>query len=201
MGALINTSGVTAKAYGRRRPKYPVIPETLGLAVLLIANRNTAADHGVWLASPAVHDALCEPAEAFAAALEGRAADCGWRGGALASLRSLVPGTVHEAIEPLPWIPEPELVERFWLDDAEPVTGWQTEPSPVRRELLARLGGHPHLEDAWLALHAAWNDEPSYAARRGGRTCAHRGVMAGFGNLHDHPHQTRRLHSWLTGTA
>ena len=99
----VNAGDLMAAAYRRRKPRYPVIPETLGLAVLLIVNRNTARDRGVWLAHPVVHDALCEPAEAFAQALEGRVSQDGWRGGALASLRALAPGALHEVTEPWPW--------------------------------------------------------------------------------------------------
>ena len=57
----VNAADLTADAYGRRKPKYPVIPETLGLALVLLISRNTARERGVWLAAPEISDALCLP--------------------------------------------------------------------------------------------------------------------------------------------
>jgi hypothetical protein len=58
----VNAADLTAAAYGRRKPKYPVIPETLGLALVLLINRNAARERTVWLAAPEISDALCRPA-------------------------------------------------------------------------------------------------------------------------------------------
>jgi hypothetical protein len=73
----VNAADLTAAAYGRRKPQVP------------------ARERAVWLAGRLVSDALCRPAEACAAVLEQRDPPPGWRGGALASLRSLAPGAAR----------------------------------------------------------------------------------------------------------
>jgi hypothetical protein len=97
---------------------------------------------------------MCAPAEAFAQALAGRPSPDGWRGGALASLRTLAPGALHEVTEPWPWARdgEPRPVARFWLDDDDHHYRWDWKPSPARAELLRRLARQPRLEDARDAL-------------------------------------------------
>ena len=140
---LVNAADLTADAYGRRKPKYPVIPETLGLALVPLISRNTARERGVWLAAPKISDALCRPAEAFAEALEQRAPSLGWRGGALASLRSLVPGTLHEVTEPWP-VPGSDGTRfptgRFWVDDDET---WYWRDGGPRPPVRRRARGRP----------------------------------------------------------
>jgi hypothetical protein len=46
----VNAADLTAAAYRRRKARYPVIAETLGLALLLLINRSTARDRAPWLA-------------------------------------------------------------------------------------------------------------------------------------------------------
>ena len=85
-----------------------------------------ARDRAVWLAHPVVSEALCAPAEAFAQALAARPPPDGWRGGALASLRSLAAGALHEVADPWPWTRDGDAgpVARFWLDHDEACYRW-----------------------------------------------------------------------------
>lgn len=122
--------------------------------MVLLVNRNTARERAAWLVHPVVDDVLCEAAEAFVTVLERRRPVDGWRGGALASLRSLVPGAVHEARERWPGdAGASPLALRFWLDDQEVVP--RRGPrllSPVRAELARRLAGRDRLDVALSAL-------------------------------------------------
>lgn len=193
----VNAADLTAKAYGRRKPRYPVIPETMALAIMLIFNRNNTPEQAVWLVHPGVDDALCEPAEAFASTLEERPSPDGWRGGALASLRTLAGDGLHETTEQWQTMRDgapPASVPRFWLDDAGRFDLLSGRTSPIRAALLRRLAGHPRMEDAWQAMLAAWNREPRYGERQ---FSAHRVTMAGWGNLHERPIESEWLHSQL----
>jgi hypothetical protein len=40
----LNAADLAAAAYGRRKPRWPVTPQTAGLALLLLVNRNTCRD-------------------------------------------------------------------------------------------------------------------------------------------------------------
>jgi hypothetical protein len=194
---LLNTADLTAKAYGRRKPRYRVIPETLGLALVLLANRNTAHDRGLWLTHPDIHRVLGDLAEAFAETLTGHPSPEGWRGGALASLRTLAGDSLHEVTEPWPWTQDDDLrpVDRFWIDDAERWYSGDGETQAVRRELLRRLTGQPRLDDAWQAMLTRWQAEPS---RYPPRTYIP-GVLASWSNSHERPADTEWLHSQLLG--
>ena len=192
----VNAADLTAAAYRRRKPRYPVITETLGLAVLLLVNRSTGRDRAVWLADPVVSEALCVPAEAFAQALTGEPSPDGWRGGGLAGLRTLAPGALHEVTDPWPWTRDagPDPVARFWLDDDDDRYRWDWKSSPARAELLRRLAGQPRLEDAWTALIATFRDG---TARRGG--AGYYAHLCGWASAHEQPHHARRLHDELLG--
>ncbi len=189
----VNAADLTAAAYGRRKPKYPVIPETLGLALMLLINRNTARERGVWLAAPEISDALCRPAEAFAEALEQRMPPLGWRGGALASLRSLAPGTLHQVTEPWP-VPGSDGTRfptgRFWVDDDE-TWYWRDGSSrpPVRAELARRLAHRPRIGEAWDALLNTFSDGRDRVGHR------IRPTLAAWSSLHERPGDTRHLHA------
>lgn len=84
----IDTADQVARAYNRKTPKYPALPETVGLALVLLVNRNVAPDYALPYGLAAdfedFTDALCLPAEAFARALADAGASSGqaWRGGA-----------------------------------------------------------------------------------------------------------------------
>jgi hypothetical protein len=192
----INAADLTAAAYGRRKPRYPVITETLGLALLLLVNRSTARDRAVWLADPVVSEALCIPAEAFAQALTGQPSPDGWRGGALASLRTLAPGALGEVNDPWPWARggEQDPVARFWLDHDEDRHRWDWAPSPAWAELRRRLAAQPRLEDAWTALVATFRYGTS---RRGGS--GYYAQLCGWASAHEEPCHTRWLHDELLG--
>jgi len=90
----------TAAVYGARRPTLASRPETFGLALLLLINRNDEPARRIvrdarCIAERIVVDqALCVPAEDFAAALTGKESCAGWRGGAVASLCTLGGRTV-----------------------------------------------------------------------------------------------------------
>src|SRR5579884_1010628 len=79
----------TAAVYGARRPTLASRPETFGLALLLLINRNDEPARRIvrdarCIAERIVVDqALCVPAEDFAAALTGKESCAGWRGGAV----------------------------------------------------------------------------------------------------------------------
>jgi hypothetical protein len=192
----LNAADLTAKAYGRRLGRLPVRPETLGLAVFLIVNRNTASDRALWLTAPDVHTVVADIAEAFAVALTGHPSPEGWRGGALASLRTLAGESLHEVTEPWPWsqTAEPRQVDRFWVDDPE---HWyhrrDGRPAVVRAELLRRLAGHRRIEDAWQTMQEALETPVSL------RKIHVRGVLASWDNLHERPSDTEWLHSELLG--
>lgn len=191
----VNAADLTAAAYGRRKPRYPVITETLGLALVLLINRSTTRAQAIWLADPAVSDALCRPAEAFARALEHREPPPGWRGGALASLRSLPAGALHEAVETPPRYAgdssSPAPVDRFWLEDDEQ-WHWRDggTPSPVRDELARRLAPRPGIGEAWDALAGVF-----FESGPGGRRP--RGTLALWSSLHESPNNTRELRAQI----
>jgi hypothetical protein len=185
----LNASDLAARAYGCRRRSYPVLSETLGLAVVLLVGRNTARERAVWLVSPVVDDVLCEAAEAFVRVLERRPPVSGWRGGALASLRSVVPGTVHELQDRWPSVREQPLSHRFWLDDQEGPAGHGPPQSlpPVRAELARRLAGRDRLD---VALSATIGNYRS-----------HLGPLIGWRSTHEQPESTRRLCADLLAPA
>ncbi len=193
----VNAVDLAAAAYGRRRPRWPVIPETTGLALVLLINRNTCPDRAVWLVDPVVSEALCAPAEAFAQALAGRPSPDGWRAAGLASLRSLVPGALGEttATWPYTWRDEPpsEAV-RFWLADDDNHFGWNWQPSPVWAELLRRLVGQPRLEEAWTAMIDMYRHGGPPGQR--GR---YYGYLCGYSSAHESPAHTRRMRRQLLG--
>lgn len=118
----------TAAAYGRRRPRYPVLPATVGLALALMVNRNTTADRRLWRPSPVVDTVMLAAAEAFAAGV-GHPVDPAWRPGALSSLRTLAGSAVHEdeAGWPAGVRGDPDarpLVRRLWLACGDEGPGW-----------------------------------------------------------------------------
>jgi len=191
----VNAADLTARAYGRRRLRLAVRPETLGLAVFLLVNRNTARERALWLTHPDVHKVAGDIAEAFAEALTGQPSPEGWRGGALASLRTLAGDALHEVTEPWPWSEtgDPRMVDRFWVDDDEHWYTRDSRLSAVRAELLRRLTGHPRIEDAWQAVQAALETPMSL------RRVHVRGVLASWDNLHERPSDTEWLHSELLG--
>jgi hypothetical protein len=181
---LINTSDLTARAYHRRPPRYPVLTETLGLAVVLLAGRNTTRDRAVWLAHPGIDDVLCEAAEAFTQVLERRPPIAGWRGGALASLRSLVPGAVHVEQDLWPHTNrDPEPVERVWLDDLGRAGG--RVRAPARDELAQRLAGRDGAERALTTLIANYK--------------SHYALVTSWDSAHEDPECTRKLLDHLLG--
>jgi hypothetical protein len=103
------------------------------------------------VARPPRHDVPCEAAEAFTQVLDQRPPANGWRGGAPASLRSLVPGAVHTAQDLWPHANrDPEPVERVWLDDLHR-DGARVQ-APVRDELARCLAGHESAERALTTL-------------------------------------------------
>jgi hypothetical protein len=205
MGELLNGADLTAQAYSRRKPRLPVIPETLGLAVVLIVNRNTSRDRALWLAHPEVHGVIGDLAEAFGGGLSGRPSPEGWRGGALASLRTLAGDTLHEVAEPWPWhqAGEPRMVGRFWVDDpltydyTRPRGQWRV-PSPLRVALLRRLAREPRIEEAWQAMLDVW-EHGSWGRPGRTREIHVRGVLASWDNAHERPEDTKWLHSQLLG--
>lgn len=192
----LNAIDLAAAAFGRRRQRWPVIPETLGLALILLVNRNTCPDRAAWLVDPVVSEALCAPAEAFAQVLAGRPSPEGWRAAGLASLRALVPGALGEATQQWPWTRsgEPQPVARFWLADDDSHFGWGWEPSPVWAELLRRLAARPRLAEAWDAMIAMYRDG---GERRGW----YYGQLCGWSSAHESPARTRRLRGQLLGEA
>lgn len=184
MTPLINTSDFTARAYRRRPPSYPVLTETLGLAVVLLVGRNTTRERAVWLANPGIDDVLCEAAEAFTQVVEQRPPTDGWRGGALASLRSLVPGAVHVAQDLWPHANrDPQPVERVWLDDLHR-DGARVQ-APLRDELARRLVGRDGAERALTTLIANYK--------------SHYGLVTSWDSAHEDPECTRKLLDHLLG--
>jgi hypothetical protein len=201
----VDSADRIAEAYSRKPPRYRVITETYGLAVMLFMNRNTSHDQAVWLVHGSVSEALCGPAEQFAQVLCGRSSPDDWRGGALAGLRTLAGGNaLHEVTEPWPWTPKgepPEPVKRFWVDDSTDDWDWRTHRktySPLRMRVLAELAGRPRMAEAWDALWNEWNRDPTYSERQRGRYI-HRCQMAGWSSLHERPSDTRWLRDQLLG--
>lgn len=187
---LINASDLAAEAYGCRPRDYPVLTETLGLAVVLLVNRNTAPSRALWLAHPAMDDVLCEAAEAFVQVLEQRPPAAGWRGGALASLRSLAPGTVHETQDRWPRATGKQPpIRGVWLDDQEgpPRRSPQQPLPPVRGELARRLAGRERLQGALSALIGSYR--------------SHLGLIASWRSAHEQPESTQQLCADLLGPA
>ncbi len=187
---LIDASDLAAEAYGCRRRNYPVLPETLGLAVVLLVNRSTARSRALWLVHPVMDEVLCEAAEAFVQVLEQRPPVPGWRGGALASLRSLVPGTVHETRDRWPRATgQQPPVRGLWLDDQEgPLRRSPQQPlPPVRGELARRLAGRERLEGALNALIGSYG--------------SHLGQVASWNSAHEQPEATRQLCTDLLAPA
>jgi hypothetical protein len=118
--------------------------------------------------------------------------DAGLARGALASLRSLAPGALHEAAEPWPYSrsgeSEPSNAGRFWLEDNEE-WHWRDgrAPSSARAGIVRQLAGQPRISEAWDALVSTF---------RYGRDCdGHRicGTLAGWSSLHESPSNTRDL--------
>ena len=182
--ALINTSDFTARAYRRPPPRYPVLTETLGLAVVLLTGRNTTKERAVWLAHPGIDHIMCEAAEAFTQILEQRPPAAGWRGGALASLRSLVPGALHVTQDLWPSTGrDPRPVERVWLDDIHHDSG--RVHTPVRDELARRLAGHDRAERALTTLIASYK--------------SHYGLVTSWNSGHEDPASTQMLLDHLLG--
>lgn len=195
MSLAINATDSIARAYGRRLPKYPVRPETVGLGVLLLANRNTAQDRPLWLSNNVVSDAVCVLAETFAEAATGGKALAGWRGGALASLRTLAGSHLHEEDAVPPWSGERGAVHRLWVEDDGTST---REPSPFRADVVQRArdmaGGDASaafdaMREAWE--HARLPGDASYLTPRL--------ALAGFGCGNESPHQSRWLARELAG--
>lgn len=195
-GLPIDAVDLAAAAYGRRKPRWPVIPETTGLALILLVNRNTCPERAAWLVDPVISEALCVPAEAFAQVLAGRPSPEGWRAAGLASLRTLVPGALGETTEQWPWTrnSEPAPVTRFWLADDDNHFGWNWKPSPVWVELLRRLVAQPRLEEAWNAMITAFrNSGPP------GRRSRYYGHLCGYASAHESPAHTRGMRRQLLG--
>jgi hypothetical protein len=201
----INAADLAAAAYGRKPPRYPVIPATLGLAVAMLMNRNTAAKRALWLVDPEISAAMCDVAEAFSLELTGRPAAAAWRGGALASLRTLAGSALHELAEPWPHTRDGAeiVVPRLWIEDGEDY-GWQRrEQPPFRAEVLRRVAAlaAKHHRDPVAAGSAAereWEREPTYDEKRQGRH-THRPTMCAWDCCHERVPETRWLLAELAG--
>jgi hypothetical protein len=203
----IDVADRTAEAYGRKPPRFRPIPETYGLAVMLLVLRNNERDRGLWLAHADVHDAVCDPAEQFAQVLAGRPSPEGWRAGALAGLRSLAGDALHEERMPSPFYNPPErepaLIRRIWVDD--PKT-WSREspgqkvPSPFRARLIRDLAGQPRIAGAWDAMILEWDRQPTWDEKHHGRRHnAHRTMLCAWSSSNERPAETRWLQAELLG--
>src|ERR1022692_4886320 len=71
----IDTADRIAAAYQRRPPRFPALPETTGLAIVLLVNRCPSPRPTLCQATAGaaeqIDDAVCVTAEAFAAVLTG----------------------------------------------------------------------------------------------------------------------------------
>jgi hypothetical protein len=138
---------------GTRKRRYPILPQTAGLAIVLLVNRNTAQDRAIGVdhtyRHPAVDAVLCEAAETFARVL-GYQVDLAWRGAALASLDGLTgPGLF--AHRHMFWVDE----NRATADARDWVEGMAAgELFPRAFDALAgNLLSHGQLLNGWGCLH------------------------------------------------
>jgi len=150
----IDATDLIADAYGiQRRPRYRVIPQTVGLATALLVAQNVTRRQAIGIGRPrrhpAVDAALCEAAEAFALVL-GFESPAGWRGGALASLSSLL-GSGLLVESHMFWVTE-DRARRDVRDWAAGVAPAGLFPSAFD-VLTANLLSHRPLMASWDCIH------------------------------------------------
>lgn len=165
-------------AYGKRAPTLRPRPETVGLAITLLVNRNTAperalrrwSDDGQRTVDACTDPAVCIPAERFAVAL-GDPVPSGWRGGGVAGLRCLLGPAAHVST-----LRGRGIATKIWVEDDPArlvVSAW-----------LAKRHDSSVIDRAFDDLiEATWPYAPALAA---------------YGNLHERPGHTTRLRTALT---
>jgi hypothetical protein len=154
----VDATDAIAKAYGLRgtsNRRFPVLPQTVGLAIVLLVNQNTAEERAIGASQPYRHPGLdailCEAAETFTRVL-GYVDKPAWRGGALASLDALLgPGLFVKGHTF--WVDEDRarLDARDWVVDC-------TGGRPFPRAFNAMAGNL--LSHGMLAVAGCRHEEP-----------------------------------------